>query len=893
MEKELGLKTKKDIENLIPKDKKASIAKFVELCKKRARKYADIQTQQSKRLGYFMDWDNSYYTMSDENNYMIWDFLKVCNDNGWIYKGNDVVAWCPRCETAISQHEMLTEDYKQVTHDSIYLKLPVKKSRDEYLLVWTTTPWTIPANTAVAVDSDLDYVLVEVGPNEKYWIAKDLMIGVIDEGKAKVIKTVKGVKLEGFEYESPFDSLPVVAQALRKYPTKMHKVILTDKLLMPITTDEGTGLVHTSTSTGEEDHRLGEKLGLPTTPAINDRAEYLKGFGKFEGKNAKKHPELIIDYLKENKVNGSPWIYKVVPYAHRYPVCWRCKTELVWKVTDEWYIAMDKPLKDKSTLRQRMIKVAKKIKWIPSFGLERELDWLNNMHDWLISKKNRYWGLALPIWECPKCGEFEVIGGKEELKKRAVSGWSEFEGKSPHKPQIDDVKIKCSKCGEIASRIEPVGNPWLDAGIVSFSTIKKDNKGKPLYLADKSEWKKWFPADFITESFPGQFKNWFYSLIAMSTALENREAFREVLGFAELLGEDGSPMHKSKGNLIEFNNAADKIGVDVLRWMYATQNPSENLLFGYKVADEVRRRFHIKLWNIYNFFVTYANLDNWEPNKDDKVIDISRDNILDKWILARFVQTQQKVTKSINKYDAYSASFEIEAFVEDFSNWYIRRSRERVGPAAVNKKDKEDFYQTTYYLLLTLSKILAIFTPFMADNIYSNLTKGKSVHLADWPEELVEIDEGEKLIDDMRMIRSIVERIHSARKEAKIAVRQPLASATLVGETINISDVDEKLLGLAKEELNVKSIKSEKGKEGVVLDTTITPELEEEAKARELVRRIQTARKELGFDLGQKSKVVSPWIPSDRNLLERVKSRSLTSVLKYGDKFEVKVDNGK
>jgi isoleucyl-tRNA synthetase len=556
VEKELGFTSKKDIE-------KYGVAKFVDKCKERVVKFSGIQTQQSKRLGYFMDWENSYYTMSDDNNYMIWHFLKVCHKNGWLYKGSDSVPWCPRCETAISQHEMLTEDYKEVVHDSIYLAFPLH-GRDEYLLIWTTTPWTIPANIAVAVDENLDYSLVAAGA--KYWVATDVVDKVFGKNEYKIIKTVKGKELVGLKYKGPFDDIPGVADVADENPDKFHIVVATDDKLLPITTDEGTGLVHTAVSAGTEDFKLGQKLGLPMIPVIADDASYISGLGFLTGKNAKKHPEIILDHLQELDSKGGKWVYNLEKYKHRYPACWRCKTELVWKITDEWYIAMDKPAEVQSkegkgtnkTLRQRMMTVAKNIKWIPGFGLKRELDWLANMHDWLISKKNRYWGLALPIWECGVCENFDVIGSYEELKKSAIKGWEQFEGNSPHKPQIDKVKIKCSKCGKPASRIEPVGNPWLDAGIVAFSTISEDNKSTPLYLKDKDKWRKWYPADFITESFPGQFKNWFYSLIAMSTVLEDERPFKTVLGFATLLAEDGRPMHKSWGNMIEFNEGAEK-----------------------------------------------------------------------------------------------------------------------------------------------------------------------------------------------------------------------------------------------------------------------------------------------------------------------------------------------
>lgn len=871
VEKELEFKSKKDIE-------KFGVAKFVDLCKERAKKYSAIQTEQSKRLGYFADWDHSYYTLSDDNNYMIWHFLKIVHQNGWLYKGKDSVPWCPRCETAISQHEMLTEDYKEAVHESIYMKFPIDGT-DENLLVWTTTPWTIPANIAVAVDKKLDYVLVEIDPSKdeagKYWLADEAKTRVLADFEYKELKKVKGSELVGLKYKGLFDDLPAVSKVAKQNLDKFHKVIETIDLIMPITTTEGTGIVHTAVSAGTEDFNLGRKLGLPMIPVINDDASYMNGFGDLSGRNAKKHPELILDKMKD-----ANFAFKIERYKHRYPACWRCKSELVWKVTDEWYIAMDQPShkasagKPNLTLRERMKKTAKQINWIPEFGLKRELDWLDNMHDWLISKKNRYWGLALPIWECGKCNNFDVVGGKDELKEKTVSGWNKFNGKSPHKPQIDEIKIKCSKCGEIMSRIEPVGNPWLDAGIVQFSTISENNKAsnfnvtdtKPLYLTNKKEWEKWFPVDFITESFPGQFKNWFYSMIAMSTVLENKNPFKTVLGFATQFGEDGRPMHKSWGNAIEFNEAADKIGSDVMRWMFARQDPTQNMLFGYKLADETRRQFHLKLWNVYNYFVTYTNTDGWKPNKKAKV---SKD-VLDRWINLRLNETVMAVTNYLEKYDAYSASSIIDKFVDDLSVWYLRRSRDR---------RSSDFYSTMYVVLSTVSKILAPFIPFLTDLIYTNLTKEESVHLTSWP-NFAKASLGKpeiNLLSEMQAVREIVEIGHSLRKENNIAVRQPLSELRIKNEELRIKTLEQLIL----DELNVKTIKY--GQKENKLNLEITPELKEEADARDLIRKIQAARKELGTKLDDKIKVTATWIPTNKKLLELLKTKTLCDVLEIGD----------
>jgi len=845
VEKQLGLKSKKDIENLVPGDRKASIAKFVELCKERVRKYSGIQTEQSKRLGYFMDWDNSYFTMSDENNYAIWRFLKKCYELKLIYKGRDVVPWCPRCETAISQHEMLTEDYQEITHDAIFVEYPVRGKKNTFLLVWTTTPWTLPGNVAVAVDPEKDYVEATGD------VVGNTYIALKEAAKRlgmKIKRTFKGDKLVGLTYESAFDDLPRVKKSLKGY---VHKVIATDNLILPVSDEEGSGLIHTATGQGAEDYQLGKKNKLPVIELIDETAAYLEDLGNLTGQSAKKHPEIIIEFLRQ--ANG---LFKAQKYTHRYPACWRCKTELVWKLTDEWYIAID-------PLRERMINLAKKIRWIPEFGLERELDWLKNMDDWLISKKNRYWGLALPIWECTKCGHFGVIGSREELQKKAIAGWSEFAGHTPHKPWLDEVKIKCTKCGEPAGRIPDVGNPWLDAGIVTYSTI------------NSRDWSKWLPADFITESFPGQFKNWFYSLIAMSAVLENKEPTKAVLGFATLFDEKGRPMHKSSGNMIEFMEGADKIGVDVMRWMYARQNPAENMLFGYKIADEVRRRFHLKLWNVYNFFVTYANLDGWFPISHQPSA-INHQSVLDKWILVRLIGTIRQVTGKLDEYDAFSASTEIDKFVDDLSLWYIRRSRDRVGPAAESEEDKKAFYQTIYYVLHTTCQLLAPFTPYLAEVIYQNLTKEESVHLAQWP-HFVKASRGDaQLLEKMTRVREIVEKIHAARKQATVPVRQALKSYASDSEAV-AKDFEN----LIKEETNIKNIVW--GAKSNKLDTKIYPELEEEMKVRELVRKIQEKRKNTGLNLSQKVKVTNPWLPEDGKLKSWLMKKAQVEKLAQGE----------
>lgn len=876
VEKELGLKNKKDIENLVSGNKFKSLEKFISLCKERVKKFSSIQTEQSKRLGYFMDWDNSYHTSSDENNYAIWNFIKVVYERGWLYKGRDSVPWCPRCGTAISEHEILTEEYKNLTHKTIVFKLKIKGRENEFLLAWTTTPWTIPGNVALAVDPDLSYWKMKNDEGENIIIInptasgdrekKDMFVNRLGltNGWVKT-QELKGKDLVGIEYEAPYDDLSPVQKTLRGYT---HRVVAADPQILKIDPAEGTGIVHVAPGAGTEDHRLGIKEKLPVIEEIDEMGVFISGFGFVSGLSTKDASRAILEDLEDRNL-----AYCILDYTHRYPTCWRCKTELVWRVVDEWYIAMDSPshkaLDGKHTYREQMIEVAKKINWLPEWGLDRELDWLENMHDWLISKK-RYWGLALPIWECKKCGSFEVIGGKEELKERVVEGWDAFNGHSPHRPWIDQIKITCTKCFTVVSRIPDVGNPWLDAGIVAFSTMPSS---------------VWFPADFITESFPGQFKNWFYSLIAMSTALKNTNPFKTVLAFGSVRDEKGEEMHKSKGNAIEFNEAADKIGVDVMRWLYLRTNPEHNVNFGHHIADEIRRFFHLRLWNVYAFFVMYANVDGWNPVGSEKSEVRSR-NVLDRWILSQLHQSIKTITEYIEEYNAYKAVEVAEDFViNDLSTWYVRRIRDRVGPAAPDGKDKDDAYHTLWIVLTEFSKVLAPFTPFISDEIYTNLTGEKSVHLADWPtwnENLMD----KNLEAEMDKARKVVEVVHATRKFHGIKVRQPLEGFSYSIPKRLSKGIEKLMAG----ETNVKNVRFDELESRfdapiVSLNKELTRELISEGEAREIVRRIQEERKKLGTSLNEKVNVFIENFPN--NYEKYIKNEALVDNLTVSKHFRV------
>ncbi len=792
VEKELGFKSKKDIE-------KYGIDKFVQKCRDRVHKYSMVQTESSVRIGMWMDWgewktsmddkdwmkkSHSYYTMSEVNNYTIWHFLKKCHERGFIYEGVDVMPWCARCGTAISDMEIATEGYQELTHKGVIVRFEIIGRENEFFLVWTTTPWTLTSNTGVAVHPTLTYVKVK-NNGVIYYLAKAL-VNVL-KGEYKILQELPGKDLLGLIYKCPFNYLPAQKDVI-------HKVIPWED----ITESEGTGIVHIAPGCGKEDFALGKEFDLKTIAPLDELGIYLPGFDWLSGKDVKDVAQPIIEDLDKRGL-----LYNVEDYTHRYPVCWRCNSELIFRLVDEWFISMN-------TLRHEIAESAKQVeRWIPSYGLAHELDWLKNMADWCISKK-RYWGLALPIWKC-KCGHFTIIGSKEELQQRAVEGWDEFAGNSPHRPWIDRIKIKCEKCGKLTMRIPDVGNPWLDAGIVPFSTIRPPDDMHTLdngYPYDKTYWQEWFPADLISESLPGQFRNWFYVILTMSTVLEKKPPFKVLQGYASLHDEHGEEMHKSKGNAIWSDDAAEKVGADIMRWMFAKHNPVQNLNFGYGPAKEIKRVL-LTLWNVYSFFITYAEIDQFNPvNKK-----ISESNLrkLDKWILSKLNSLIEQCDKAYDNFDLTSVVKISEKFFEDLSNWYIRRSRKRFWKSE-NDIDKEAAYLVLYECLVKLIRIIAPIMPFFCEHMYQNLVKNldqnapESVHFCDFPEpDSKRINP--TLEQEISMTRTIVSLGRAARNKANMKIRQPLASMTInvPGECPGLSD-DAKHTIL--EELNIKTVKA-------------------------------------------------------------------------------------
>jgi isoleucyl-tRNA synthetase len=818
VERELGFTSKRDIEAF-------GIAEFISLCKQRVLTQAARITEASIRLGMWMDWDDphelrrlrdllaadpsaeitvegpdgpvtdsvemivgrlgmpelggSYFTFSNENNDLIWGFLATCHERGWLYKGHDTMPWCGRCGTGISQTEA-AEGYQDRDDPGLTIRMPLLDRPGESLLVWTTTPWTLTSNVAAAVGEAITYVRVRQG-DDVFWLGRGTLTSAL-VGPFEVLEERPGAELVGWRYAGPFDELPAVRTAFSEWQgdpagspprgSYEHRVVAWDE----VGEEEGTGIVHIAPGCGAEDFQLAKRLGLPVIAPLDESGVFIEGFDSLTGRDVRDVAEPIIERLKHH---GR--FYRLETITHRYPHCWRCGTPLIFRLVDEWFISMgevyDQPREtltpeqvDRS-LRYQIMEVVDRIRWIPSFGYERELDWLLNMHDWMISKK-RYWGLALPIYDCAACGTISVVGGRDELRQRAVEGWETFQGHTPHRPFVDAVRIACSGCGAPVARIADVGNPWLDAGIVPFSTLH--------FREDPEHWARWFPADFITESFPGQFRNWFYSMLAMSTVLRREAPFKAIFGYALVFGEDGRQMHKSWGNAIEFDEAADRMGVDVMRWMFAKARPEENILFGWHAADEARRELLI-LWNVYAFFVRYARLTGWQPSEDAPAV--TERHILDRWILSRAAACAAECGTDLDDFDAAGAARTLSGFIDDLSTWYLRLSRRRFARAA-EASERTAAFTTLHTVLMTTSRLLAPILPFLAESMYDNLVadageRPDSVHLTSWPTAELASDRDLGLETAMDVARRAVELARTLRSSGGIRTRQPLARAWL------------------------------------------------------------------------------------------------------------------
>ena len=886
VEKQLGLDGKEQIE-------KYGLEPFIKKCKESVWKYKGMWEDFSSTVGFWADMDNPYITY--DNNYIesVWWSLKKIWDKGLLYKGFKVVPYCPRCGTPLSSHEV-AQGYKDVKDKTAICKFKCKDEDNTYYLAWTTTPWTLPSNLALCVNQDETYVKVKtinekLGKEEHYILAKALL-SVLD-GEYEIEKEFLGKELEYREYEPLFDF---------KKLDKKHYYVVCDSY---VTLTDGTGIVHIAPAFGEDDARVGRKYDLPFLQLVNSKGEMTEET-PWAGMFCKKaDKEVLLALDKENK------LFKVLNYEHSYPHCWRCDTPLIYYARESWFIKM-------TAVRDDLVKNNNTINWIPeSIGKGRFGDWISNVQDWGISR-DRYWGTPLPVWEC-ECGHRHAIGSIAELKEMSNNCPDNIE---LHRPYIDAVTIKCPKCGKEMHRVKEVIDCWYDSGSMPFAQWHYPFENEEIF-------KENFPADFISEAVD-QTRGWFYSLLAISTLIFNEAPFKNVIVLGHVQDENGQKMSKSKGNAVDPFDALKEFGADAIRWyFYSNSAPWLPNRFHSKAVVEGQRKVMGTLWNTYAFYVLYANIDEFDPTK--YTLDYDKLTVMDKWIISKLNTLVKDVDTCLGQYKIFECTKTIETFIDDLSNWYVRRSRERFWAKGM-EQDKINAYMTLYTSLVTLCKAICPMLPFITEEIYQNLVRSvnkeapESIHLCSYP-EVNEKYINKELENKMDEVLDIVVLGRNARNIGNVKNRQPIATMYVLGEKLDdlyldiikdelnvkevefVSDVSKyttykfkpnfntlrakygKLLGfiskelqtidghktmeelntngeitltingenveLEKEDLLIETFKTEgysvafdKGLY-VVLDTKLTPELIEEGYVREIVSKVQTMRKDAGFEV--------------------------------------------
>ena len=764
VERQLGFNSKREIEAY-------GLEEFAARCREVVVQSSEELTRGSIRLGQWMDWGNDYFTFSDTNIEYIWRFLKIVDERGWLYVGHRATAWCPRCGTSLSQHELTQGGvYQEKSDPSLYVRFPLLDRPGQSVVVWTTTPWTLPANVAAAVNPDGEYGRRENGE----WV---LATRFPDD---TFVERVKGSDLVGLRYEGPYDNLPPGAGV-------DHQVVPWDEVSL----EEGTGIVHIATGAGPEDFELGRSLGLPVLAPIDESGRFYDDYGWLHGLSTVEAADQIVGDLNERG-----FLVSHGTFIHNYAHCWRCDTPIVYRISDDWFISVE-------GVREQLLEENAKVEWVPEYMGKRMDDWLRNMGDWNISRR-RYYGLPLPIYVC-SCGHRTVIGSKAELAERAIEGLDQLQ--ELRRPWIDRVPIRCESCGERVERVLDVGDVWLDAGIVPFSTLGWQSPELVEHgyatgaaagltgadLPDNDYWETWFPADWVSEM-REQIRLWFYSQFFMSVVLVGRSPYKRVLGYEKMLDELGREMHGSWGNMIDAEDAFERMGADVMRWQYCAQPPDRNLLFGFGPAHEIARRL-LTFWNSVSVLVTYGNIEGFEPVLTDLDGGPPAESPLDRWMVAR---THELVREAEAAYEAtltVNVIRAFEGFVEDLSNWYIRRSRRRFYAS-----DDPLAFRTLWYALVQSLRVIAPVMPFLSDHLWWNLVRGReaSVHLAGWP-EIAEPDRG--LVAEIAEVRAVVELGRAARSEAGVKLRQPLARIIVAGAPRAVAHADE--IG---KELNIKVV---------------------------------------------------------------------------------------
>jgi isoleucyl-tRNA synthetase len=853
IEKEMKIKSKKEILGLA-KNEYDSIKLFNEACSSSVFRCLDEWKDTFKRIGRWADYSNQYATMDNEYIESVWWAFKKLFDKGLIYKGYRVSPFCPRCGTPLSNFEV-NQGYAKANDPSVYFKLKIKGQENTSFLVWTTTPWTLPANVAVAVGADIDYIKVKV--DNEYLILAKARQEVIEKyyGDIDIVEMYKGKELKGLEYKPIFDF----------YKDKIDKKAWYAVEADFVSVEEGTGIVHMAPAFGEEDMKVGEENGLPILMTVDMEGKFNPEVKTWAGQFVKDADPSILAELKKRKILISGTEETI---EHDYPFCWRCDSPLIYYALDAWYVAVteiqDKLIKNNSTveIKDPNGNVHNGIRWVPEHIKDGRFgNWLEGVKDWNISR-NRFWGAPLPVWLCSKCEQVKVIGSSEELGKKI---------KDLHRPYIDDIKFEC-ECGGEMNRVEEVFDCWFESGSMPYAQYHYP-------FANKENFEAGFPADFIAEGLD-QTRGWFYTLHVLGTALFDKPAFKNVVVNGLILAEDGKKLSKRLKNYTEPDILFDKVGVDAVRYFLLTSTPiGEDYRFSDRLVSETLRKTVMLLNNIHSFYALYEDSINF--NKDLNSKDLN--NILDKWILAKFNLLIMKTTEEMDKFDLTRASRPILEFINEFSTWYLRRSRDRF--KGDDDQDKQQALATMHYVLVNLTKICAPFMPFISDEIYQKLTTAKeSVHLEDWPEVAAELID-KKLLEQMEAVRKIIEQALSVRAEVGIKVRQPLGKLYITKKSIS-----EELHFLIKDEVNVKEVvvvdklpKEDNYKIGadenykVALDTEINEDLKLEGHARELIRQINSLRKKSGLTVGD---LVDIDYKTDSKELKKV-------IEKHGDEIKV------
>ena len=766
VEKSLNLNGKDDIEKL-------GVSEFNKQCKNSVFHYKKEWDDLTKRIGYWIDLNNPYITFTNDYIETVWWILKELWKKDLLYQGFKILPYCPRCETPLSSHEV-SQGYKDVKDPSIYVRMKQKGAKNTYFLVWTTTPWTLISNVALAVNPKIDYVKIKVEDNQ-YIMAKERINDLFEEGSYKLIDTFKGKKLEDLEYERLFDFVPVDKKAFYVIPGEF------------VTTSDGTGIVHIAPAFGEDDYQSGRKYDLPIIRPVNKSGKFDEVVTDYKDKFVKDADEKIISDLKHQNN-----LIKKLKIEHSYPHCWRCDTPLLYYARESWYIKT-------SEYKDRLIANNDKINWYPpEVGKGRFHEWLSNNIDWSLSR-DRYWGTPLNIWVCDECEATQSIGSIEELKAK---GQNVPDNIDLHKPFVDDITLKCDKCDSDMHRVPEVIDCWFDSGSMPYAQFHYPFKNKEIF-------EKNYPADFICEGID-QTRGWFYSLLAISTLLFDKPPFKNIIVNELILDKNGQKMSKTKGNAVVPEDVISKYGSDTIRWYLMTISaPWIPKRFDEEGIKEILRKYVNTLVNTYSFLIMYANIDGYKGNENE-IIFKNRPEI-DRWILSKLYTLVAKVNDRMENYDLTRAARMISDYVvDDVSNWYVRRNRRRFWKSG-EWEDKLAAYQTLHEVLLTIIKMVAPFTPMLAEEIYANLKNEnapESVHFCDFPVVSKEMEKNrdEKLESKMEIAQKVVSITHSLRNDHKIRVRQPLSKIVVYVSEKNKSKALKEMELIVCDELNIKSI---------------------------------------------------------------------------------------